>query len=99
MRLGETYPDPRVAAERTKAITGHDATMDEAMLGDAGNGADPFGADLTGGFPRDIEDEPDYGDIVPDVIERAPGAYADEDEDEYTARPREQPPLDLSELP
>ena len=99
MRLGETYPDPEVAAERTKAITGHDATMDEAMVGDAGNGADPYGADLTGGFPRDIEDEPEYGDIVPDTIERAPGAYPEPDEDEYTARPSEPMPVDYSELP
>lgn len=98
MRLGETYPDPEVAAERTRAITGADATMDEAMLGDAGNGADPYGADLAGGFPRDIEEEPEYQDIVPDTIERVPGAYSEEDEDSYTARPLEPPPFDPAEL-
>ena len=98
MRLPETYPDPEVHGERTAEITGHDAGMDQAAVGDAGNGADPFGADFTGGLPRDIEDEPDYGDIVPDLIERAPGAYAEEEE-EITAQPNEPPPIDLSELP
>lgn len=98
MRLPETYPDPETAGERTEEITGHDATMDEAAVGDAGNGADPFGEDFTGGPPRDIEDEPAYGDIVPDLIERAPGAAAEEGE-ELTARPHELPSLDVSELP
>lgn len=97
MRLPETYPDPEVAGERTPEITGHDATMDQAAVGDAGNGADPYGADLTGGFPRDVEDEAEYGDIVPDLIERAPGAA--EEEEELTAQPHEAPPFDPAELP
>lgn len=97
MRLPETYPDPDVHGDRTPEITGHDADMGQAPVGDAGNGADPFGGDLTGGYPRDIEEEPGYEDIVPDLVERAPGA-ADEAE-EITAQPNEPPPVDLAELP
>lgn len=97
MKLPETYPDHKAVRERTPEITGADAEMDEAAVGDAGNGADPYGADLTGGFPRDVEEEPEYGDIVPDLIERAPGAM--EESEEITVRPHEPPPFEPAELP
>lgn len=85
--------------EVTRELTGWDATMDEADIGDAGNGADPFGADLTGGFPIGLEAEPDQpDDIVPDRVERWPGQPADEDR-EITAQPSEHLPVDFSELP
>jgi hypothetical protein len=87
------------AEETTPEITGEDAGMDQADMGDAGNGADPYGADLTGGPPREIEEEPDEHDITPDRIERFPGAGPEADEDDVTARPDERPPIDLSELP
>src|SRR5690606_15008189 len=56
-------PDPLLPTgnrgEVTRELTGWDATMDEADVGDAGNGADPWGGDLTGGPPRSIEEPPD----------------------------------------
>ncbi len=84
----------------TREITGYDANMDEAAIGDAGNGADPYGADLSGGgFPTPIEDPPDQpDDIVPDEIERWPDQPADQDR-ELTARPSEPVQPDPSELP
>lgn len=96
-------PDPMLPTgdrgEETRELTGFDANMDEADIGDAGNGADPWGADLTGGFPRSMEAEPDQpDDIVPDAIERWPGQPADEDR-EITAQPNEPLPVDISEIP
>lgn len=84
--------------DTTRELTGRDADMDEAEVGSAGNGADPFGADLQGGLPVDIEAEPDRpDDIVPDEIERWPGQPADEDR-ELTAQPSEPQPVDPSEM-
>ncbi|HWV38108.1 MAG TPA: hypothetical protein VN033_06480 [Vulgatibacter sp.] len=81
----------------TRELTGRDADMDEAEVGSAGNGADPFGADLEGGLPVDVEAEPDRpDDIVPDEIVRWPDQPADRDLD-LTARPSEPPPIDPSE--
>lgn len=86
--------------ETTRELTGYDAHMDEAAIGDAGNGADPYGADLSGGgMPTPIEGSPDHPqDIVPDEIERWPGQPADE-ERELTAQPQEPLPIEPSELP
>jgi hypothetical protein len=57
------------ADERTPEVTGEDASMDQAEIGDAGNGADPFGADLTGGPPEPLEADPaDPSDILPDEL-------------------------------
>lgn len=85
--------------EVTPEITGFDASMDEADVGDAGNGADVFGADLTGGLPTDIEGDPDQPeDIVPDRIERFPGQPADEDR-EITAQPNEPLPVGIEDAP
>jgi hypothetical protein len=84
--------------ETTRELTGYDATMDEAEIGDAGNGADPWGADMTGGPRRAMEDEPDQpDDIVPDTVSRWPGQPADEDR-ELTAQPAERQQIDVSEL-
>jgi len=84
--------------EVTRELTGFDATMDEAEAGDAGNGADPWGADMAGGLPRSIEDEPDRpDDIVPDREERWPGQPADEDR-EVTAQPADRQPIDPAEI-
>lgn len=35
-------------ADTTRELTGEDASRDDAETGSAGNGASPFGADLTG---------------------------------------------------
>ena len=86
--------------EKTPEITGADATMDEATVGDAWNGANPYDADMTGGPPKSIEDEPDDPeDIAPDHIERFASAAEEEEEQEpeLTARPHEQQPVDPSE--
>ena len=46
-------------ADVTPELTGRDAGRDEAEIGDAGNGASPFGADLTASTPNpDLEDDP-----------------------------------------
>ncbi|AKU92367.1 hypothetical protein [Vulgatibacter incomptus] len=92
------------SSDQTRELTGTDAHMDEAAIGDAGNGADPYGADLTGGFPTPIEDPPDSpSDIVPDQIEDWPGLAAEkaaaEEAPEPTARPHEPLPIEHSELP
>ncbi|MFN7132380.1 MAG: hypothetical protein ACK4N5_09860 [Myxococcales bacterium] len=88
------------AEERTRELTGFDATMDEAEIGDAGNGAAPYGADLTGGMPRTLEDEPDHpDDIVPDQIARLERVAREDDEREITAQPHEPMPIEPSELP
>jgi len=84
--------------EVTRELTGTDAHMDEAAIGDAGNGADPFGADLAGGPPTPIEDPPDLPhDILPDEVETWPGQPADQ-ERELTAQPSEPDPHDRSRL-
>lgn len=88
--------------ERTEEITGHNASMDEAEIGTAGNGADFYGGDLTGGGPSPIEDEPDNPeDILPDQIERLGEGESEgeEEEREITAQPHEQAPIDPAEMP
>ncbi len=63
---------------RERGLTGFDAPISDAAVGDAGNGASPFGADLTGleqtedGTPeRSLEPDPDHTeDILPDQIQR-----------------------------
>jgi len=95
-------PDPLLPTgdrDYTRELSGWDATMDEAEVGDAGNGADPWGADFTGGPPRPIEEDPDVpDDIVPDRVQVWPGQPADRDV-EVTAQPSEPPPIDPAELP
>lgn len=85
--------------ERTQELTGFDATIEEAEIGSAGNGAAPYGADLTGGLPRELEADPDRpSDIVPDQIDQLEIVARDEEERELTARPAEPMPIDPSEL-
>lgn len=89
--------------ETTRELTGHDASMDEAAVGDAGSGASPYGADFTGGLPEDIEAAPDMpSDIVPDSVEDWPEALEareeEREEPELTARPSERMPIDPSEF-
>lgn len=79
-------------SDETPELTGSDAPPDEAEFGSAGNGADPFEADLSGTTrqSRSIDEEGDGEDIVPDRIDR----YRDESEDEreeITAQPAERP--------
>jgi hypothetical protein len=69
-------------------VTGRDASPDEAMMGSAGNGASPSGADLVGGV-KDIEDSARGEDIAPDQIKRF--AAAGEEDAEITAQPAERP--------
>lgn len=83
--------------ETTRELTGRDANMDQAQVSDAGSGADPYGADMTGGFPTPIDDQPEQRDIAPDLIEDWPGQAVTE-ERELTAQPTERPPVDPSEL-
>lgn len=98
MKRGDPFYPTGDRGETTRELTGFDATMDEAEAGDAGNGADPWGADMTGGPPRSIEEEPDRpDDIVPDRYERWPGQPADEDR-ELTAQPVERQLVDPSEI-
>ncbi len=88
----------RAASDRsdvTPELTGTDASPDEAARGDAGSGASPWGADLSGvpTGPDDqqmrtdlFEDEAENRDIYPDHLEQ--GVAQDEgDEREITARP------------
>lgn len=84
--------------ETTRELTGFDATMDEAEISSAGNGAAPWGGDLTGGPPRLIEDDPDRpADILPDRAQVWPGQPADE-EIEVTAQPRERDEIDTADF-
>lgn len=86
--------------DRTRELTGADASIDEAEIGDAGNGADPYGADLSGGLQH-IEDEPAGEDIQPDEVRRFPRG-SDEDERKersITAQPNDPVPEDPSEVP
>lgn len=84
--------------DETPELTGHDATMDEAEMGDAGSGASPYGADLTGGFPQGVEDAPDQpSDIVPDQVQKWPGGEGEEAE--VTAQSRDEIPFDPSDFP
>ena len=91
-------------AEVTPELTGADAAPDEADVGSAGNGADPFGGDLSGTSrkTRSLEPEPDASDILPDqVVQGPPGTAAAEaaGEEAPTARPTEWPDSDASRLP
>jgi hypothetical protein len=83
------------SSDVTPELTGADSSRCEAETGSAGDGASPFGADLTGcASPApdyeeqySLEADPgDPSDISPDKIER--GFSEPEDDDrEYTARP------------
>lgn len=89
--------------DNTPELTGDDASMDEAAVGDAGSGASPYGGDLTGGPPAEIEDPPDLpSDIVPDTVERWPESLEAREEEieepEPTARPSERMPIDPSDF-
>lgn len=77
----------------TPELTGSDAPPDEAEFGSAGNGADPFDADLAGTTrrSRSIDDEGDGEDIVPDRIDSYRDASEDDEEHEITAQPAERP--------
>lgn len=88
--------------ELTEEVTGQNASMDEAEIGTAGNGADYYGGDLTGGAPLPIEEEPDLpDDILPDQIERLgeKGEPSSEEEGEITAQPNESAPIEPAESP
>jgi hypothetical protein len=94
--------DRKEHSERTDELTGADATMDEADIGSAGNGADPYGGDLTGGLPAPIEAEPEAEDLLPDQIARFPEGVtpeASEEERELTAQPDERMPIEPSDFP
>lgn len=97
-----TAPE-RSQGDVTREVVGVDADMDEARVGSAGNGASPYGADFTGGYPEQLEAFPDQpADITPDRIERWPGLPAEaeeEEEREVTARPSEPRPPDPSQVP
>jgi len=85
--------------ERTDELTGTDASVDEAEIGDAGNGVDPWGGDLSG-LPRRFEVDPnDPGDILPDQIRRFARTPRFDEDRELTAQPREAAPFEPSELP
>lgn len=103
MKRNDSNLDVGSPDDVTDELIGHDATMDEAEVGSAGNGASPFGADFTGGYPDGIEERPDEpADILPDRIEAWPGLPADEidaGERELTARPAEDTVPDESEWP
>jgi len=90
----------RDAGERTEEVTGRDATMGQAEIGDAGNGADPYGADVLGGLPE-IEEEARPSDILPDQLRPFPATKppTTRGDREVTARSSERPPIDPSELP
>ncbi len=93
-----TGPDDEVTPE----LIGHDADMDQADPGNAGDGASPFGGDFTGGYPTPIQDPPDVpADILPDRIEQWPEQEAAEieEEDNLTAKPSEPPPIDPTRYP
>ena len=87
--------------ERTRALTGDDATVDEAAYGDAGNGADFWASDLAGAQP--IEDSGEGEDIQPDEVRRfgreREEAVDDDDELRLTARPSVPLPLDPYDYP
>lgn len=79
----------------TREVTGDDAARQDAEFGSAGNGASPYGADLTGVESPAPEYEDEYhlegdpgdpNDISPDKVERGFEAPGEEDRD-YTARP------------
>jgi len=81
----------------TLPVTGFDASADEADIGSAGNGVDPFDGDLQGGR-EDMEDEPSGRDIDTDQIKKMAGE-PDEDDLEISAKPTEKQEIDLSSLP
>ena len=88
--------------EETAELTGSDAPAEEADFGSAGNGADPFEADLAGTSPdsRSLEPEPRARDIRPDGLERhVEKSKEGEEQPEPTAQPTEWPALDASRLP
>ena len=87
-------------SEETAELTGADAAADEAEFGSAGNGADPFEADLAGTTrrSRSIEEEGDSEDIVPDRIDqyREESSEEEGEEREVTAQPSERPEEDAA---
>jgi hypothetical protein len=89
--------------ERTDELTGWDASMDEAEAGDAGNGAAPYGGDMTGGLPREVEQVGESEDILPDQVRYFPKGVTPEvpedEERELTAQPDERMPIEPSEFP
>ncbi len=82
--------------DETRELTGEDGRPCEADIGSAGNGASPWGADMSGcestspDFERQydqVEADPGHAeDISPDKIERGFSDPDDEDR-EYTASP------------
>lgn len=88
--------------EQTPELTGTDAPAEEAEFGSAGNGADPFEADLAGtsAEQRALEPEPNAPDIRPDRVERHPEVPGEEGAPPApTAQPTEWPDVDASRLP
>ena len=91
-------PARETGAEETRELDGFDADMDEATMGDAGNGAAPYGADTSGGLPKPFEDAAEGGDISPDQVRHLMRVAGDEDEDrELTAKPADRVPVDASD--
>lgn len=84
--------------DRTPALTGFDAPMDEAETGSEGNGASPWGADMSGlgllpgsePYEDDFRWEPDPSrpaDIAADHVVDGDGRHqhldADQDDEDY----------------
>jgi hypothetical protein len=93
MKTGKGRKDP----EQTAELTGFDAAASEAEVGSAGNGAAPYGADLTGGR-NDFDEEAHNRDIDTDQIKRMAGE-PEEDDSEISARPSDKVDTDLSQMP
>lgn len=88
--------------DKARPVTGTEATMDEATLGSAGNGAFLFGADFTGGLPQPLEQEPDAPDLQTDHVFVGDSQEADRWDDaneEITAQPNEKPAFSDSDDP
>lgn len=88
--------------DKARPVTGTEATMDEATLGSAGNGAFLFGADFTGGLPQPLEQEPDAPDLQTDHVFVGDNQTAerwDDANEAITAQPSEKPEFSDSDDP
>jgi hypothetical protein len=93
--------EPKVGelkSDVTPELTGADAGAEDAEYGSAGDGASPFGADLTGyqspapDYEEEYRLEPDPGHPEDQAMDQVERGFSDpEDEDrEYSARPRDE---------
>lgn len=105
-RLRRNRNDEQDPSDTTPELTGDDASADEAEVGSAGNGANPFEAtDLQGTTrqSRSIEQEGEGEDIGPDRVDQYPelndGRDEDDDDAEVTARPSDHAEPDFSLIP